>query len=167
MVNDCWACILQLILSATLDQLQINLMSLLHSSFMHWWSMFDEIIWVSQPKPIGNGWRGPNSYKHICKVSFLQYGTTLHILTRPYKCGKFSSQIRGRHILGDIEHVWLLSFTRGRTCRSDTMMKQSGLHNQNQLLNMLCIRSGLMLEIICDGIFFLIENIYLSLAKFD
>lgn len=42
---------------------------------------FDK-VWASQSKPIGNGWRSLNPYKHICKVTILQCETALHIVTR-------------------------------------------------------------------------------------
>ena len=40
-------------------------------------------------------------------------------------CGEFSSLSRGQHILGDVEHVWPLGFTRGRTYSSDTIKSLS------------------------------------------
>lgn len=37
--------------------------------------------------------------------------------------GVFSSHTHGKLILGDVEQLWSLDFTRGQTCSYDTMMK--------------------------------------------
>ena len=60
-------------------------------------------------KLIGNVGTSATSYKPLQAFSFTNVKLFyLHILIRPFTCGEFSSQTRGQHELGDVEHVGLL-----------------------------------------------------------